>query len=268
MPSRSPSSWPSRDTELLYGRQAVREALRGPRISRRLLIQSGASQQQAIMHDIINEAGRLRLPVHEVDKQELARILPGINHQGVALETGPFRYTSLDRLIDDADGRPLLLLDQVQDPQNLGTLIRTAEATGCAGLVVPEHRAASVTPAVVNASAGAVEHLPVARVVNTGRAVERAKERGYWAVGLALGAERRSIFTSDLPEPVLLIVGAEGRGISPGLVRHLDLTVEIPMFGRIDSLNAAVAGSIALYELVRRRLADSGDSQDSGFNEG
>ncbi|HLI51241.1 MAG TPA: TrmH family RNA methyltransferase, partial [Thermomicrobiaceae bacterium] len=101
---------------------------------------------------------------------------------------------------------------------------------------------------------GAVEHLPVVQVTNSGRAIELVKERGYWAIGLAVSRTSAPIFTADLPEPVLLVVGAEGRGISPGLARHLDLAVEIPMLGRIESLNAAVAGSIALYELVRRRL--------------
>lgn len=257
MPSRSSLNRQSAGTELLYGRQGVREALRGRRTSRRLLVQSGAGQQQSVLHDILNEANRLHLPVEQVEKHELNQLLPGINHQGVILEASPTHYLTLDRLIDGAGGRPLLLLDQIQDPQNLGTLIRTAEATGCAGIVLPEHRAACVTPAVVNASAGAVEHLPVARVVNSSRAVEQAKERGYWAIGLAVGENSLPIFSADLPEPALLIVGAEGRGISPTLTRHLDVIVEIPMLGRIDSLNAAVAGSVALYELVRRRFGGS-----------
>lgn len=253
MPAGSPRQPPG-GSELLYGRQAVREALRGRRVSRRLFVQTGAGQGQAAIQATLNACGRLGLPVERVEKHELNRMLPGINHQGVALETSPFRYVSIDELVDNGHGRPVLLLDKVQDPQNLGTLIRTAEATGCAGIVLPEHRAAGVTPAVVNASAGAVEHLPIVQVTNSGRAIELAKERGYWAIGLAVGQSSVAIFTADLPEPALLVVGAEGRGISPGLIRHLDLTVEIPMLGRVESLNAAVAGSIALYELVRRRL--------------
>jgi 23S rRNA (guanosine2251-2'-O)-methyltransferase len=185
---------------------------------------------------------------------ELDRIAGLVNHQGVALETSSFPYTALESILADEEKRTLLVLDHVQDPQNLGTLMRSADATGVAGIIIPDRRAASVTPAVVNASAGAVEHLRIARVTNLARALEAAKTAGYWIVGLDHHDDARVLFDESIPQPAGLLVGSEGKGIGPSTVAHCDLVVRVPMFGAIDSLNAAIAASIALYELLRRRL--------------
>lgn len=245
------------DRELLYGRNAVIEALRGRRRPRGLLVTQAAERQPRVAHAMI-EATRRGVTVSRVTPAELDQLLGEVNHQGVALEAGPFPYADLDTLLDAAGGRPIVALDHVQDPQNLGTLIRTAEAAGCAGLLLPERRAAGITPAVVNASAGAVEHLPVALMANLGRAIETAKGTGYWAVAVEAGEGSRNLYEIDVPEPTLLVIGSEGRGISPTILDHADLVVSLPMLGRVESLNAAVAGSIALYELLRRRLAHDG----------
>jgi 23S rRNA (guanosine2251-2'-O)-methyltransferase len=201
---------------------------------------------------LLERAAAQGLSVRSVARHELDRLLGPVNHQGVALETGAYPYARLDQILLQGTGRPILALDHLQDPQNLATLLRTAEAVGVAGVLLPERRAAGVTPAVVNASAGAVEHLRIAQVVNLARAVDQMREYGYWVIALEPGPAAQSLFETDVPTPALLIVGSEGRGMSPLLLERADLQVALPMRGRVTSLNAAVAGSIALYELLRR----------------
>lgn len=235
--------------ELLYGRNAVLEALRGRRRLKRLLLAEGIREDDRI-RQIISAAEMRGLPIVRVPRSELDRLTQHANHQGVALEAGPFPYVDLDDLLRMPG--TVLILDHIQDPQNFGTLLRTAEATGVTGVIIPEDRAVGVTPAVVNASAGAVELLPVARVTNLARAIEQLKRAGWWIVALDTGHDAQDLFQADLPAPVALIVGAEGAGISRNVRQHSDLVVQIPMTGKVASLNAATAGSIALYELFRR----------------
>ena len=242
------------ERELLYGRNAVIEALRGRRRARHLYVTEAAAHQPRVAR-ALSDATAGNVPVTRLPPEELDRRLPTVNHQGIALEASAFPYRDLSTLLAEAGGRVIVALDHVQDPQNLGTLIRTAEATGCGGLLIPERRSAGITPAVVNASAGAVEHLPVALVANLGRAMEQAKAAGYWAIALDAEADAQPLFATEVPEPTLLVVGSEGHGVSPSVVDHVDLVVSLPMLGRVESLNAAVAGSIALYELLRRRLS-------------
>ncbi len=240
--------------ELLYGRNAVLEALRGRRRLKRLLLAEGIREDDRI-RQIISAAEVRRIPIVRVPRSELDRLTRQVNHQGVALEVGPFPYVDLDDLLRTPG--TLLILDHVQDPQNFGTLLRTAEATGVTGVIIPEDRAVSVTPAVVNASAGAVEHLPVVRVTNLSRAIEALKHAGWWIVALDTGPDAQNLFQADLPTPVALIVGAEGAGISRSVRQRSDIVVQIPMTGRVASLNAATAGSIALYEVFRRQRRDA-----------
>ncbi len=174
----------------------------------------------------------------------------GANHQGVALEVEPYRYTPFDDLLESKG--MILVLDHLQDPQNVGTLFRAAEAAGVAGIVIAQDRAAEVTPAVVNASAGAVEHLKIAMVPNLARALEQLKGSGRWVAGLDASADATDLFSTEVPSPVALAVGAEGSGLGANLRKHCDLLLSLPMRGRVDSLNAATAGSIAMYELLRR----------------
>jgi 23S rRNA (guanosine2251-2'-O)-methyltransferase len=182
----------------------------------------------------------------------------GANHQGVALEAEPYRHVLFEELIE----RPgtILILDHIQDPQNFGTLLRAAEAAGVAGVVIPQDRAVDVTPAVVNASAGAVEHLHVSAVPNLARAVEAIKRSGRWVAGLDTGPDAADLFTADIPTPTALIVGAEGTGIGANLRKSCDLLLSLPMRGTVASLNAATAGAIALYELLRREKMSSSRS--------
>lgn len=239
-------------TDLLYGRNAVIEALRGRRTHYRLYVAANLERHERI-RGLLALASERAVAVSRLRPDELERRAGNVNHQGVLLETGLFRYQHLDQVLEQADGRTLLLLDHVQDPQNLGTLIRTAEASGVGGMIIPDRRAAGITPAVVNSSAGAVEHLNIARVANLTRAITECKQQGYWACALEATSSAIDIYSADIPLPALLVVGSEGSGIGPALTKHCDLTVKLPMHGKVESLNAAVAGSIALYEILRRQ---------------
>jgi 23S rRNA (guanosine2251-2'-O)-methyltransferase len=238
--------------DLLYGRNSVLEALRAGRAIRRVLLADGAHG----LDILVAEARRRRIPFEIHDRRELDR-RAGDHHQGVVAEAEPFSYAHPDDLLAAAADRgepPLLLaLDSLQDPQNFGTLLRTAQAVGTHGVLVPEHRAVGVTPAVSNASAGAVEHLRVARVTNLARALGQLKSRGVWVYGLSVDAEADH-WDVDLSGPLALVVGSEGSGVGRLVRETCDVLVRIPMAeGAIQSLNASVAGSLVLYEAFRRR---------------
>jgi 23S rRNA (guanosine2251-2'-O)-methyltransferase len=235
--------------ELLYGRNAVLEALRGRRGIERLFVAEGAREDERL-RGLMRLATERGVEIERIPRLMLDDATRGANHQGIALEAEPYRYAELEDLL--AAPGTVLMLDHLQDPQNVGTLFRAAEAAGVAGVVIPEDRAAEVTPAVVNASAGAVEHLRVAGVPNLVRALEALKRSGRWVAGLDAGASATNIFTTEIPTPAVLVVGAEGTGLGMNLRKHCDLLLALPMRGQVDSLNAATAGAIAIYELLRR----------------
>ncbi len=234
---------------MLYGRNAVGEALRGRRSLNRLFLAEGV-REDSRLRSLEESAATAGIPIERVPRPLLDDLTSGANHQGVALESSPFPYTALEDILSRTG--TVLALDHLQDPQNVGTLLRAAEASGVAGILLPQDRAVGITPAAVNASAGAVEHLLVARVPNLARALDSLKESGWWVVGLAAGPEAVDLFTVALPTPVALVVGSEGSGIGPNVARRCDLMVSLPMRGAVASLNAATAGSIALFELLRR----------------
>jgi len=201
---------------------------------------------------ILELAGRGGVPVRHVERQDLDELAPG--NQGVALQASEYPYQELDDLTSRAaPGSLFLLLDCLEDPQNLGTLLRTAEAVQVSGVVIPEHRAVGVTPAVSNASAGAVEHLAVARVGNLVQAMGALREAGVWLIGLENVPEAQVYDRVDWTGPTALVVGSEGRGMHRLVRERCDLVVCLPMAGRIGSLNASAAGSIALYQAWRSR---------------
>jgi 23S rRNA (guanosine2251-2'-O)-methyltransferase len=245
--------------ELLYGRNAVLEALRGRRGVERLFVAEGAREDERL-RGLLALAAERGAQIDRVPRLLLDDATHGANHQGIALEAEPYRYAPLDELVERQG--TVLVLAHLQDPQNVGTLLRAAEAAGVVGVVIPEDRAAEVTPAVVNASAGAVEHLRVATAPSLARALEALKRSGRWVAGLDSGAGASDLFTTEVPTPVALVVGAEGTGLSANLRRQCDLLVSLPMRGRVESLNAATAGAIALYELLRRE-PDAGASGSS-----
>ena len=233
------------DRDVVYGRNAVAEVLRaGRRKARRLLLAEG-SEDHKTASEIASLAASRGVEVEYLSRTELERRAPGVNHQGAVLEVGQYPYVAYEELLAATRDNPnalLLVLDSLQDPQNLGTLLRTAEAAGVTGVIIPEHRAVQVTPAVVNASSGAVEHLPVAVVTNLVRAVEQAKEAGAWAVAAEAVPEAIVPSEADFTGPIILVVGSEGQGVGRLLRETCDLTVRIPLVGKVGSLNAATAG--------------------------
>jgi 23S rRNA (guanosine2251-2'-O)-methyltransferase len=186
----------------------------------------------------------------------LDRQVRGATHQGVLLEVGPFPYADPDALVArlQAESEPgfLLVLDGIQDPQNLGAIVRSAEAAGVHGCILPRDRAAGVGPAAVRASAGATEHLPIGRVTNLAAFLEFLRGHGFWVVGTD-ATQGRALFGADLRGPVALVIGGEDRGLRPLTRRRCDMVVRIPSRGRVASLNASAAAAVCLFEIARQR---------------
>jgi 23S rRNA (guanosine2251-2'-O)-methyltransferase len=243
--------------EFIYGRNPVYECLRANRRHPdHLWIAQGATERGRLA-EIVTLARKRGVPVQRVSRHQLDSIDRKINHQGVALQVDGYPYATLkDALALAAEqGEPpwILILDCLQDPQNLGTLIRTAEVVGVHGIVIPDRRAASVTPAVVSASSGSSEYLQIVQVTNLVRTMQELKERDLWIAGLEDLATAQTLWRSDLKGPLALVVGSEGQGMRRLVRETCDYIVRLPMRGQINSLNAAVAGSVALYEIARQR---------------
>lgn len=232
----------------------MRESLRaGRRQHNRLFVAEGVREDERV-NETVRLAQEQDVLVERVPRMLLDDLTKGGNHQGVALDTGEYPYVDLEDIIG-RDGT-VLVLDHINDPQNFGTLLRAADAAGIAGVVLPQDRSVSVSPAVVNSSAGAVEHLQVAQTPNLARALDKLEASGRWIVGLDEDEESHSIFDADIPTPVALVIGAEGSGLSPIVRKRCQVVFSLPMRGHVDSLNAATAGSIVLYDLLRRELAE------------
>jgi len=245
--------------ETLYGRQAVRESLRAARRTPYRLALMDRVLSVPITEEIEELARAQGVPVVRVSRHEMANLVGEENHQGVALEVSGYPYISLYDMLDaveEHERRPLfLLLDLVQDVRNLGSLMRTAEAVGVDGVIIQGRRAAGVTPGAVNASSGAVEHLLIAQVTNLSRAIEQLKDADVWVVGLEDVYGAKLYTESDLTVPLGVVVGSEGKGLRRLVRERCDWLMKLPMHGEINSLNASVAGSIALYEALRQRAA-------------
>jgi 23S rRNA (guanosine2251-2'-O)-methyltransferase len=249
--------------ELLYGRNAVREALRARRRQLHRLTVSSGVQETGVVAEIVKLAEAADVPVQRVERQALDKQLRDANHQGVALEVGPYPYVELEDCLAYAAerGQPplLLLLDHLQDPQNVGTLLRTAEVVGAHGVALPGRRAVEITPAVVNASSGATEHLRIVLIGNIAQTIAELQKEGVWVVGLEDDEAAQELDRADLNMPLALVVGAEGPGLARLVRERCDFLVRLPMAGQIASLNASVAGSIALYSAWRQRAAGGAD---------
>ena len=245
--------------ETIYGRNAVCECLRAGRRRVYKLVLAQGVKETGLVAEVVALAHQAKVAIERVERAALDRI-GTVNHQGVAAEVSAYPYTDLGEILTQAERRDeppfLLLLDCLEDPQNLGTLLRTAEVAGVHGIVIPKRRAVGVTPAVVNASAGATEHLWVTRVTNLARTIEKLKERGVWVVGLEDLPQAQFYSQFDLSGPLALVVGSEGRGMRRLVLESCDVVLRLPMRGHVGSLNAAVAGSIALYEVWRQRGAN------------
>ncbi len=234
--------------DYLYGRRAVLEALRAHRRIDEILIARGVHPRGALS-ELLTLAQQAGVRVREVPRGELDRLTQ--HHQGVLARVQAFEYVGVEDMLAAARSRGepafLLMLDSVQDPQNLGTLLRTGEAVAVHGVIIAERRAAGVTPAVVKASAGAVEHLNIAQVTNLSRTIEELKRANIWVIGLENKPEAQDLGETDFKLPLVLVLGSEGAGLSRLVREKCDFLVRLPMWGHVDSLNVAVAGSIVLY---------------------
>ncbi|MEB3294708.1 MAG: 23S rRNA (guanosine(2251)-2'-O)-methyltransferase RlmB [Synechococcales bacterium] len=249
--------------ELIYGRHTVLAALEREQSLNRIWITNRLRYDPRFL-PLLNEAKARGIVIDEVEPRRLDYLTQRGNHQGVAAQICPYEYLELGNLIaiaQEKSTRPVIVVaDGITDPHNLGAIIRTAEAMGAQGLVIPQRRAAAVTSTVRKVAAGALESLPIARVVNLGRALEALKQAGFWIYGTA-GEATQSIHTVDFAKATVMVVGSEGEGLSLTTQKNCDLLVSIPLAGNTPSLNASVATGMALYEIYRQRWNASGDPQ-------
>ncbi|MCH4209505.1 23S rRNA (guanosine(2251)-2'-O)-methyltransferase RlmB [Bifidobacterium sp.] len=277
---RRVAKYTSDSDDLVIGRNAVLEALRVGVPSSQLYIASRIEHDDRT-RDIVRLAGMQGLNLLEADRLEMDRIARSGNHQGVILKAQPYQYSSLQELAERAEkrakamqaadsgeariaSRPLFIaLDGVTDPQNLGAVIRSAAAFGANGVILPERRSASVTAAAWKVSAGAAAHIPVARVVNLTKALEALKERGYYTVGLDGGGERLVGETGFESDPLVVVLGSEGKGLSRLVREACDAIAGIPITNVVESLNASVAAGISLYAVARARREAASATADA-----
>jgi len=228
---------------IVYGRNAVHEAIRGPRTVRRVWASSGAAREPWL-----EEAG---VQVAIERSEEIAARCGSDGHQGLCADVSDYRYVEAGDLLA-REHALIVALDQVQDPQNLGAICRSAECAGASGVVLPERRTAEVTPAVCKASAGAVEHLPLAQVRNLTDFLNAAKAAGFWCYG-ADGAAKLDYRQVDFSGPVVLVLGSEGRGLRPRVASACDALVSLPLRGQIESLSVGAAAAVLLYAAAATR---------------
>ncbi|WP_422662072.1 23S rRNA (guanosine(2251)-2'-O)-methyltransferase RlmB [Pannus brasiliensis] len=241
--------------DLLYGRRVVLTALEEGRQLNRLWVVNRLRYDPRY-HTLLEKAKANGTVIDEVDDIRLSQITNNGNHQGIAAQMSPYSYLDLSELIERAKAKTrdpvLVIADGITDPHNLGAIIRTAEALGAQGVVIPQRRAAGVTSTVMKVAAGALEYLPVARVVNLNRALEELKTAGFWIYGTA-AKSGKPLHTMKLTGAIGLVVGSEGEGLSLLTQKSCDELVTIPLGGKTESLNASVAASMALYEIYRQR---------------
>lgn len=241
----------------LYGRNAVREALQAGRRTCQRLVVAAQARKSGTLAEILDLAQHRNIAVAYVDRQVLDTQLRHANHQGVSLHASDYPYSTLEDCLECAaaqhEAALLLLLDHVQDPQNIGTLLRTAAVVGVHGVLMPSRRAPGITPAVVNASSGATEHLQIALVSNIAQTILTLQQEQIWVVGIE-DDPRAAVFDQvDLDRALALVAGAEDQGLARLTRERCDFLVRLPMRGAIASLNVAVAGSILLYHAWRQR---------------
>lgn len=241
--------------EIIYGRNAVRECLRARRrqIFRLLLIEN--IKPAPVINEISDLARQQKVPVLQTPRKELDKLAKG--HQGVALEVSQYPTVDVDDILQRAANlnEPpfIVVLDHLEDPNNLGAILRTAEIVGAHGAIIPRQRAAKITPAAVNASAGATEHLPVADVPNLVQTLKQLKEQNIWIAGLENLPQAMPHHQANLAGALAIVVGSEGDGLSRLMAETCDFLVKLPMRGQVESLNASVAAALLLYEVWRAR---------------
>lgn len=241
--------------DIVIGRNAVIEALKGERTIETLYIAN--SKLEGSINTIVSLAKEKRIIIKEVDKKKLDSMCNWAVHQGVIAKVTPFKYSEVPDILALAEEKGeapfIVILDEVEDPHNLGSIARTAELFGVHGIIIPKRRSASVSATVYKSSVGAIEHVKIAKVTNLNATIEELKEKGIWVYGADIRAEEYS-YQVDFSGPCAIIIGNEGRGISKLTVQKCDKLIKIPMVGKINSLNASVAGGIMMYEVLKGRL--------------
>lgn len=245
-------------SEQIEGRNAVLEAFRSGKCVDKLFILDGC--QDGPVRTIAREARKTDTIINYVSKERLDQLSETHAHQGVIAQVAAYDYSTVDEILARAEEKGeapfLIILDNVEDPHNLGAIIRTADLAGAHGVIIPKRRAVGLTSTVAKTSAGAINYTPVAKVTNIVRTIEELKEKGIWFVCADMGGE--TMYDLDLTGPMGLVIGNEGEGVSRLVREACDFTASIPMKGDIDSLNASVAAGVLAYEIVRQRLAKAG----------
>lgn len=238
----------------VFGHHAVLEALKEGRGNKLFVSEDARGPKIDQLKELAQEQS---VPVKWVPKQKLDTMSDAGVHQGMVLAITPYQYLSLEALVAQAKPEPFfVILDNLEDPHNFGSILRTADAAGVDGIIIPKHRAVGITPVVVKTSTGAVEHIPVARVTNLSSAVKELKEKGFWIFGTAMTGTNYRHWNAQ--GSVALIIGNEGRGMGAGLAKEVDEMLTIPMIGHVQSLNAGVAAGLLIYEAFMKRSGGQG----------
>lgn len=241
-------------TSLIFGRNPVMEAFRSGRTVDKLFVLDGCRDGTVL--SIIREAKKQETIINYVKKERLDQLSENGSHQGVAARIAAYGYSEVEEILANAKEKGedpfIIILDCIEDPHNLGSIIRTADQAGAHGVIIPKHRAAGLTPAAAKASAGAVNYVPVARVTNLAQTIEDLKEQGLWFVCADMDGD--IMYNVNMKGPIGLVIGNEGSGVSRLIKEKCDMTARVPMKGHIDSLNAGVACGVLAYEIVRQRM--------------
>lgn len=239
--------------DIIYGRNPIIEAIHSGREINRLLFLEGSRDKN--LQKLIDLAKSKKIMMQFVDRKQLDKLTQGENHQGALAYVSPFAYYEVEDILEMAKRKNvppfLIICDEISDPHNLGSIIRTANAVGAHGVIIPKRRSASVNQTVVKTSCGAVEYVPVARVTNITQTIKQLKAAGVWIVGTDMGAQ--TYYDANLTGAIAVVIGNEGDGISRLVKESCDFMISLPMLGEVSSLNAAVAGSVIMYEIVKQR---------------
>ena len=239
--------------DIIYGRNPVLEALESGHEINRIIVLEGSKDKP--IQKIIDISKERKYLIQYLDRKKMDRITDGENHQGVIAYVAPYHYHEVEDLIEIAKTKGeepfLIICDEITDPHNLGSIIRTANAVGAHGVIIPKRRSALINQTVVKTSCGAVEYVPVAKVTNISQTIEELKTYGLWIVGTDMGAQNYS--DAKLTGSIGVVIGNEGKGIGRLVKEKCDFMISLPMLGEVSSLNAAVAGAVVMYEVVRQR---------------
>lgn len=241
--------------DIIGGKHSVLEALRSGRTINKIWIADNAQKHH--VQPIFAEAKNAGIIIQTADKRKLDQMAQGIAHQGVVAQVAPYEYADVDDLLararEKGEAPFLLILDEIEDPHNLGSILRTADCAGAHGIIIPKRRSVGLTATVSKISAGAVEYVPVAKVTNLSQTIEELKKAGVWVVGADVHTDKM-LYDVDFTMPIAIVIGNEGKGMGRLVKESCDFNVKLPMAGQINSLNASVAASIFMYEAVRQRL--------------